>query len=97
EQLKSALHGDRNIHVNEVCFVPADSAVAKTAVAAQLAARTLGLTSQQQDEMLNDPEKLLKLIVAAEGMKSGNTPGSEPGDGPGLGPGGGSGVGVGAG
>ncbi|HEX5426350.1 MAG TPA: hypothetical protein VFW94_22570 [Candidatus Acidoferrales bacterium] len=97
EQLKSALHGDRNIHVNEVCFVPADSAVAKTAVAAQLAARTLGLTSQQQDEMLNDPEKLLKLIVAAEGMKSGNTPGNEPGHGPGLGPGDGSGVGGGAG
>ncbi|HTU36201.1 MAG TPA: hypothetical protein VMF66_20550 [Candidatus Acidoferrum sp.] len=91
EQLKSALQGDPNIHVNEVCFVPADSAVAKTTVAAQLAARTLGLTSEQQDEMLNDPEKLLKLIVAAEGMKSGNGVGSGPGEGPGLGPGDGSG------
>ncbi|MGH9733193.1 MAG: hypothetical protein ACRD8A_01220 [Candidatus Acidiferrales bacterium] len=97
EQLKSALHGDRNIHVNEVCFVPADSAVAKTTVAAQLAARTLGLTSQQQDEMLNDPEKLLKLIIAAEGMKSGTGPGNGPGEGPGLGPGDGSGTGGGAG
>jgi hypothetical protein len=30
EQLKSALQGDPSIHVNEVCFVPADSAVAKS-------------------------------------------------------------------
>ena len=44
EQLKAALQGDPHIHVNEVCFVPADSAVAKSTVAAQLAARTLGLT-----------------------------------------------------
>ena len=71
EQLKTALQGDSNIHVNEVCFVPADSAVAKTTVAAQLAARTLGLSPEQQDEMLQDPEKLLQLIVAAEGMRAG--------------------------
>src|SRR5271154_2021952 len=30
EQLKAALQGDPHIHVNEVCFVPADSAVAKS-------------------------------------------------------------------
>ncbi len=42
EQLKAALQGDPHVHVNEVCFVPADSAVAKSTVAAQLAARTLG-------------------------------------------------------
>lgn len=95
EQLKAALQGDQNIHVNEVCFVPADSAVAKTTVAAQLAARTLGLTPDQQDEVLNDPEKLLKLIVAAEGMKSGKGPGDGPGDGPGFGPGNGPGDGSG--
>ncbi len=95
EQLKSALQGDENIHVNEVCFVPADSAVAKTTVAAQLAAKTLGLTPAQQDEVLNDPEKLLKLIVAAEGMKSGKGAGNGPGDGPGLGPGFGPGMGPG--
>lgn len=95
EQLKAALQGDQNIHVNEVCFVPADSAVAKTTVAAQLAARTLGLTQDQQDEVLNDPEKLLKLIVAAEGMKSGKGPGEGPGEGPGYGPGDGPGDGSG--
>ncbi len=71
EQLKAALEGDPHIHVNEVCFVPADSAVAKTTMAAQLAARTLGMNSEQTDQLLNDPEKLLQLIVAAEGVKSG--------------------------
>ncbi|HKS83798.1 MAG TPA: hypothetical protein VJR23_20005 [Candidatus Acidoferrales bacterium] len=87
EQLKAALQGDPTIHVNEVCFVPADSAVAKTTVAAQLAARTLGMNSEQTEELLNDPEKLLQLIVAAEGTKGA---GGAPGGG---GPGGGSGQG----
>jgi hypothetical protein len=80
EQLKAALQGDQNIHVNEMCFVPADSAVAKTTIAAQIAARTLGLSSEQQDEMFQDPEKLLQLIVAAEGMKGTGGPGG-PGEG----------------
>jgi hypothetical protein len=69
EQMKAALEGDPNIHVNEVCFVPADSAVAKSTVAAQIAARTLGMNAEQTDALLNDPEKLLQLIVAAEGTK----------------------------
>ena len=72
EQLKAALEGDPHIHVNEVCFVPADSAVAKSTMAAQLAARTLGMNAEQTDQLLNDPEKLLQLIVAAEGIKSGS-------------------------
>ncbi|MDR3721319.1 MAG: hypothetical protein P4L00_06940 [Candidatus Acidoferrales bacterium] len=91
EQLKEALHGDPHIHVNEVCFVPADSAVAKSTMAAQLAARTLGMNSEQTDQLLNDPEKLLQLIVAAEGTKGG---GGGPGrGGPGGGGSGGSGGG----
>ena len=77
EQLKAALEGDPHIHVNEVCFVPADSAVAKSTMAAQLAARTLGMNSEQTDQLLNDPEKLLQLIVAAEGIKSGGGGGGE--------------------
>jgi hypothetical protein len=88
EQLKESLQGDPHIHVNEVCFVPADSAVAKSTMAAQLAARTLGMNSEQTDQLLNDPEKLLQLIVAAEGNKSG-------GGGPGGGGPGGSGSGSG--
>src|ERR1700723_3573731 len=91
EQMKEALQGDDHIHVNEVCFVPADSAVAKSTMAAQLAARTLGMNSNQTDQLLNDPEKLLQLIIAAEGTKTaGGGPG---GGGPGGGGSGGSGGG----
>jgi hypothetical protein len=98
EQLKAALQGDHFIHVNEVCFVPADSAVAKGTVAAQLAARTLGMSASETDELFKDPEKLLQLIVAAEGTKNvgrGNGDGSGGPGGPGNGPGGGSGQGKG--
>jgi hypothetical protein len=79
EQLKEALHGDPHIHVNEVCFVPVDSAVAKGTIAAQLAARTLGMNSEQTDQLLNEPEKLLQLIMAAEGInRSGDRPQTGP-------------------
>jgi len=88
EQMKAALEGDPNVHVNEVCFVPADSAVAKTTVAAQLAARTLGMNSEQTDALLNDPEKLLQLIVAAEGTKGRGAGDGSGGPGNGGGPGG---------
>jgi hypothetical protein len=88
QQLKSALEGDPHIHVNEVCFVPADSAVAKSTVAAHLAVRTLGMSSEQTEELFKDPEKLLQMIVAAEGAT-----GKGPGLGPGLGPDPGSGPG----
>jgi hypothetical protein len=98
EQLKAALQGDPHIHVNEVCFVPADSAVAKSTIAAQLAARTLGLDSEKSDELFNDPERLLQLIIAAEGTQgSGSGPkvgglgGNNGGDGDGTGDGHGSG------
>ncbi len=91
EQMKAALEGDPNIHVNEVCFVPADSAVAKTTVAAQLAARTLGMNSEQTDALLNDPGKLLQLIVAAEGTKGRGAGDSSGGPGGGYGSGNGSG------
>src|SRR6202050_3819884 len=111
EQLKTALQGDPYMHVNEVCFVPADSAVARSTVAQQLAAHTLGLNSQASDELFADPERLLQLIVAAEGSKgggrasgSGNGGGSGDGNGDGDGEGnssggggGGSGSGYGAG
>ena len=96
EQLKSSLEGDPHIHVNEVCFVPADSAVAKSSMAATLAAHTLGMNSAQTQELLNDPNKLLQLIVAAEGSKklaggggnghgNGNGNGDGDGDGDGYG------------
>jgi hypothetical protein len=108
EQLKAALQGDPHIHVNEVCFVPADSAVARSTVAAQIAAHTVGMSQEKSDELFNDPEKLLQLIMAAEGTKGnrgrgagdgggGNGGGQEgSGDGSGSG-GGGNGLGSGSG
>jgi hypothetical protein len=97
EQLKTALQGDPHIHVNEVCFVPADSAVARSTVAQQLAAHTLGLNSQATDELFADPERLLQLIVAAEGSKGGGSKGSGSGAGSGDGSGDGDGDGNGEG
>jgi hypothetical protein len=97
DQLKAALQGDPHIHVNEVCFVPADSAVAKSTVAAQLAARTIGMNTEQQDALFSSPEKLLQLIVAAEGGKGGNGGGSGIGGGNGSGGGSGNGSGSGSG
>lgn len=88
EQLKAALQGDPSIHVNEVCYVPADSSIAKSSVAAHITARTLGMDSEAANELFNDPEKLLQLIVAAEGTTKGH--GGPGGGGPG---GGGSGSG----
>ena len=87
EQLKAALQGDPHIHVNEVCFVPADSAVAKSTMAVHLAARTLSMNSEQTNELLNDPEKLLQLIVAAEGAKGGDGGRQRAGRGSPTGPG----------
>jgi hypothetical protein len=77
EQLKATLQDEKYIHVNEVCFVPADSAVAKSTVAAQLAAHTLNMNAEASEQLFNDPEKLLQLMVAAEGSKKGNDGGSE--------------------
>jgi len=92
EQLKAALQGDPCIHVNEVCYVPADSSIAKSSVAAHITARTLGMDSEAANELFNDPEKLLQLIVAAEGTTKGH--GGPGGEGPG---GGGQGYGPGSG
>jgi hypothetical protein len=85
EQLKSALQGDPHIHVNEVCFVPADSAVARSTVAAQIAAHTVGMSQEKSDELFNDPEKLLQLIMAAEGTKGNRGRGAGSGGGRGNG------------
>jgi len=72
QQLKAALADARGIRVNEVCFVATDSRLKDTSVAAQLAAAALGEEQDQFRRMLNDPQKLLELIAAAEGRKSGS-------------------------
>jgi hypothetical protein len=56
------------IRINEVKFIAADPATGEISVAAQIAAQTLG---PEFKEWLNDPQKLLQLIAAAEGAQSG--------------------------
>ena len=57
-----------SIRINEVRFVAADPSTGEISIAAQIAAQTLGPEFKQ---WLNDPQKLLQLIAAAEGAKSG--------------------------
>ena len=65
------------IRINEVKFVAADPATGEISIAAQIAAQTLG---PEFKDWLNDPQKLLQLIAAAEGAGSGG-PGGAPGEG----------------
>ncbi len=57
-----------SIRINEVKFIAADPATGDVSVAAQIAAQTLG---PEFKEWLNDPQKLLQLIAAAEGSQGG--------------------------
>jgi hypothetical protein len=87
KQIKEALSGSgkpSTIKINEVKFVAADPLTGDISVAAQIAAQTLGPEFKQ---WLNDPQKLLQLIAAAEGANAmgggqpsdgGATPGSAP-------------------
>jgi hypothetical protein len=84
QQLKSALAAAQGIRINEICFVATDSRLKDTSMAAQLAASSLG--DSEQDEFrkwLNDPQKLLELIAAAQGSHGGGAIGQGPG-GPGT-------------
>jgi hypothetical protein len=71
EQLKSALTGAMGIRINEICFVATDSRLKDANIAAQLAAATLGDDQDQLKQWLNDPQKLLEMIAAAQGSKGG--------------------------
>jgi hypothetical protein len=64
-----------SIRINEVRFVAADPSTGEISIAAQIAAQTLGPEFKQ---WLNDPQKLLQLIAAAEGAKSGGVTGGAP-------------------
>ena len=107
KQLKEALGDNKNssIRINEVKFVAADPATGEISIAAQIAAQSLGPEFKQ---WLNDPQKLLQLIAAAQGATSGGS--GEPGGAPlgsvptvpnpgggGTGTGGGDGTGTGGG
>ncbi len=100
KQIKESLGDTKtsSIRINEVKFVAADPATGEISVAAQIAAQSLGPEFKQ---WLNDPQKLLQLIAAAQGANSGG-----PGGGAGApmgsvptvaGSGGGTGTGAGTG
>jgi hypothetical protein len=70
KQIKEALSGGSQkstIKINEVKFVAADPLTGDVSIAAQIAAQTLGPEFRQ---WLNDPQKLLQLIAAAEGANA---------------------------
>jgi len=96
EQLKAAITDARGIRVNEICFVATDSRLKESSMAAQIAAASMGDQQDQFRKMLNDPKKLLELIAAAEGSKTGGEAGARgEGAGPGAGEGwGGGGAGA---
>ena len=107
-QLKDTLVGAQGIRINEICFVATDSRLKEASMAAQLAAASLGGEQDEFKKWLNDPQKLLELIAAAQGSKGGGVAGSggsagtgvsaEAGSGEGgSGTGGGSGSGIGPG
>lgn len=85
---------DSSIRINEVKFVAADPVTGELSMAAQLAAQSLG---PEFKAWLNEPQKLLQLIAAAQGASSGaaGAPGGAPvGAVPNVGvPGGGTGTG----
>ncbi|MGB6496194.1 MAG: hypothetical protein WBF09_04295, partial [Candidatus Acidiferrum sp.] len=90
-QLKTALAGSQGIRLNEICFVATDSRLKDASVAAQLAAASFGENQDEFKKWLNDPQKLLELIAAAQGSRGGGSVGSGTGSGSGSG----SGAGVG--
>jgi hypothetical protein len=81
KQIKEALNGGgkaSTIKINEVKFVAADPLTGDISVAAQIAAQTLGPEFKQ---WLNDPQKLLQLIAAAEGANAGGGGAQAPANG----------------
>jgi hypothetical protein len=79
KQLKETLgaNKDSSIRINEVKFVAADPSTGEFSMAAQIAAQALG---PEFKHWLNDPQKLLQLIAAAQGASNGGPggPGSAP-------------------
>ena len=94
QQLKAAIADAKGIRVNEVCFVATDVRLKDASMAAQIAAASLGDEQDSFKKMLNDPQKLLELIAAAQGSHSGS--GDGHGGFGGSSAGGGTGTGYGA-
>jgi hypothetical protein len=80
-QLKSALSNAKGIRINEICFVATDARLKDASVAAQLAVASMGDKQDDFKKWLNDPQKLLELIAAAQGSKGGGEPSGHGGPG----------------
>src|SRR5579863_8309462 len=87
EQLKVALAGETTIKVNEIRYIAEDSSTAGAKIAANLTAKVLGAQGDKFKDFLDDPNRLLQMILAAEGSRGGPT-GGAGGSGPGFGGGG---------
>ncbi|MCL5289187.1 MAG: HEAT repeat domain-containing protein [Acidobacteria bacterium] len=70
-QLKEALGDNKSagIRLNEIRFVAEDSANPTSGLAGQIVAQALATEAAPMREWLNDPQKLLQMIVAAEGVE----------------------------
>src|SRR5438309_1869807 len=88
EQLKAALAGETTIKVNEIRYIAEDSSIAGAKIAANLTAKVLGAQGDKFRDFLEDPNRLLQMILAAEGSRGGSG-GTGGGSGPGFGGGGG--------
>jgi hypothetical protein len=81
EQLKAALEGISTIRINEIRFVAEDASMSEARVAGLLTAQTLGADANSMKDWLRDPQKLLQLIAASEGSRSGPVAGAGIGGG----------------
>src|SRR5579863_300970 len=88
EQLKQSLAGETGIKVNEIRYVAEDASVAGAKIAANLTAKVLGAHGDKFKDFLDDPNRLLQMILAAEGSRGNTGGGSGGGSGPGFGGGG---------
>ncbi len=81
KQIKETLgdNKDSSIRINEVKFVAADPTTGEFSIAAQIAAQALGPEFKQ---WLNDPQKLLQLIAAAQGASNAGAGGGATGGAP---------------
>src|SRR5579884_889172 len=89
EQLKAALAGETSIKVNEIRYIAEDSSVAGVKIAAQLTAKVMGAQGDKFKDFLEDPNKLLQMVLAAESSRGG---GGGSGGGGGAGGSGGEGL-----
>lgn len=86
-QLQQALQAARGIRLNEIRYVAEDSAMGEASSVAKAAVGVAGAELAGAQAWMDDPQKLLQMILAAEGAQAGAGGGGSGGAG--AGPGGG--------